>query len=132
MRRNTALAVVNFVKVVMSICVTIVVKHGKIVLPKIAKIVCVRSAHPSAKSAKECSAVVVARNVHAASRVFAMIVMIFVNARAGIVGKGVNVLDVTRRAQRDLQILILSAGAKAAINICVAIADLTLPVNATP
>lgn len=52
-----------------------------------------------------------------------MIVMIFVNARAGIVGKGVNVLDVTRRVRRDLQISILSSGVKAAIEICVAIAD---------
>jgi hypothetical protein len=53
-----------------------------------------------------------------------MIVMIFVNARAGIVGEGVNVLDVTRRVRgSDLQISILSSGVKAAIEICVAIAD---------
>ena len=122
MRKNTALAVVNIVKVVASGFVTIVMNLN-VVLPKIAKVVRVQSVHPSAKSAKECSAVVVARVVHAASRVFAMIVMIFVNARAGIVGKGVNVLDVTRRVRRDLQISILSSGVKAAIEICVAIAD---------
>ena len=104
-RRNTALAVVTIVKVARSIFVS-VMKHGKIVQPKNAGKGFVHSAHPSAKSAKDCSAVVTARVVHAASRVFAMIAMIFVNARA--VGKGVNVLDATRRIRRDLQISILS------------------------
>lgn len=134
-RRNTALDVVTVVGVAMSIFVSVVMKHGKFVRPKNATTRWfVNSAHPSAKSAKDCSAVVsaAARVVHAASSIFAMIVMIFVNARAGIVGMGVNVLDVTRRVQRDLQILILSAGAKAAIEICVAIADWTLPINTTP
>ena len=130
-KRDSALAVVDIVEVAMSIFVTVVVKHGKFVRAKNATTRFVNSAHPSAKSAKDCSAVVsaAARVVHAASRVFAMSVLIFVNARAEIVGKGVNVLDVTRRVRRDLQILILSAGAKAAIEICVAIADWTL---ATP
>jgi len=128
-RRDSVKNVVTNVKVARSIFVTAVMKHGKVVLPKNATTRWfVNSANPSAKSAKDFSAVVTARVVHAASRVFAMIVMIFVNVRA-VVGEGFNVLGVTRRVRRDLQILILSAGAKAAIEICVAIADWTIPVN---
>ena len=135
MRRNTALAVVNIVKVVMSGFVTVVMKHGKIVLPKIAKIVCVRSVQLMvAKSVREHSAVVnIQIVVNTASRLFAGIAILSVSARAVVIGigKGTNVLDATKRVQRDLRILILSAGAKAAIEICVAIADWTLPVKST-
>jgi hypothetical protein len=106
-RRNTALAVVNIVKVAMSIFAKVVKQEKNIALPKIAEQESVESVHPimAAKSVRECSAAVIIQIVvNTASKIFAWIAILSVSARAGfiVIGKGTNVLDATRRFRRDL------------------------------
>lgn len=135
MRRNTALDAVNIVKVAMGIFATVVKQEKNIALPKIAKTESVESVHPmAAKSVRERSVVVnIQIVVNTANRFFAGIAILSVSAKANciLIGEGTNVQDATRRFRKDLQIFISSEDARAAKEICVAIADWTLPVKST-